>query len=198
MITVRRLATCLLVIVGSAVGEVMAPPIWPQIQGLFPRGGQPGTEVAMKIKGRNLQGAKGLLFKNRKLSGRVLSATPYEVKTLVTIAGDAEPGRHDVRLIAGHGTAIGYFDVGTCAERLEKEPNNDVSHAEVLAFPALVNGLLTAGDYDYYRFEARAGQVLTFDLYSVSLNHILTDLFPVIRRQSTPLRQFIAGRNSTP
>jgi len=168
--TVAKMAVvCLFVLVASAAGEVKVPPIWPQIQGLFPRGGQRGTEVAVTIKGRNLQGATGLIFTSVKLNGKVLSATAYEVKAIVRMDADAEPGRHDLRLVAGHGTAIGYFDVGTLAERSEKEPNNDVGKAEALTFPALVNGILTQGDYDHYRFEARGGEVLTFDLQATRL-----------------------------
>ncbi|MEP7363498.1 MAG: pre-peptidase C-terminal domain-containing protein [Acidobacteriota bacterium] len=165
----RMAVVCLLALVGVAASEVKVPPIWPQIQGLFPRGGQRGTEVAVTIKGRNLQGTTGLEFASSKLNGRVVSATAYEVKAVVRLAADAEPGRHDMRLVAGHGTAIGYFDVGTLTERTEKEPNNDVAKAEVLAFPALVNGILTAGDYDHYMFEAKAGDVLTFDIQATRL-----------------------------
>jgi len=169
MNALQRAAVCLLALAVTGAAEVKVPPIWPQIQGLFPRGGQRGTEVAVKIKGRNLQGAAALAFASPKLSGRVVSATAYEVNAVVRVDGDAEPGRHDLRLIAGHGAALGYFDVGTLTERREKEPNNEIAEAEPLAFPVLVNGILTAGDYDHYRFEARAGEVLTFDLQATRL-----------------------------
>ncbi len=162
----------LLLVAAAAIplaAQQAVPPIWPQIQGIFPRGGQRGTEVAVSLKGRNLQGSKEVIFQSSKLKAKVVSASAYETKLLVTVAADAEPGRHDMRLIAPHGSAIGYFDVGTLVERLEREPNNDRKTAEDLQFPALVNGILKAGDYDYYRFPARAGQVLTFDVLATRI-----------------------------
>ena len=47
---------------------------------------------------------------------------------------------------------------------MEKEPNNDAAHANPVTFPLLMNGIVQSGDYDYFKFEARAGQTLTFDI----------------------------------
>lgn len=162
----RRVRTTLwgLLLVAQALAQTKIPPVWPQVQGTFPRGGQRGTEVQVTLKGRNLQGAQEIRFRSPKLQARVVSSDPYQVTAVVRIADDAEPGRHDLRFISSRGSAISYFDVGTHAERMEKEPNDDGERAEVLAFPAVVNGLLKAADYDTYRFHARAGQVLTFDV----------------------------------
>jgi hypothetical protein len=148
----------------SLYADTKVPPIWPQIQGVFPRGGQHGGEVRVSIKGRNLQDARQAVFKSPKLQGEVLRSNPYEVELVVRLAPDAEPGRHDLRLLHAHGSAIAYFDVSTFAERIEKEPNDSPRQAEALGFPALVNGILKAGDYDYFRFEASTGQALTFDV----------------------------------
>lgn len=154
------------VVLGFALtlAEVKVPPIWPQIDGVFPRGGQRGTEVKITVTGKNLQNTREILAKSHKLTLKVLSSDAYQVTAIVTVAADAEPGRHDLRLIAGHGSAIGYFDVSTFAERAEKEPNDDIAHAEPLTFPSIVNGILKQADYDYFKFEARAGQIVTFDV----------------------------------
>ncbi|HYI97646.1 MAG TPA: PPC domain-containing protein [Bryobacteraceae bacterium] len=144
--------------------QVAVPPISPQVTGTFPHGGQRGKEIEISLQGRNLQDTTSILFRSPKLQATVLSADPYTVKARVKIAGDAEPGRHDLRLIAKHGSAIGYFDVATFVETNESEPNNDPKKAEELKFPALVNGLVTAGDYDFFRFTAATGQTLTFDV----------------------------------
>jgi hypothetical protein len=155
------------VLIGFAAtlaAEVKVPPIWPQITGTFPRGGQRGTEVAVTIRGRNLQDSKGIVFRSAKLNGRVVSSDPYEVKAVISVDAGAEPGRHDLRLIAAHGSAITYFDVSTFSERLEKEPNDDRKRAEAISFPLLMNGIVRQGDYDYFRFEAKAGETLTFDV----------------------------------
>jgi len=153
--------------IGLAFGvfaQTKVPPIWPQIQGMFPHGGQLGTSITVKLSGRNLQDARELVFSSPKLRGEVERSGAYEVVIRVHIAADAELGRHDVRLLCSHGSAIGYFDVSSFVERFEKEPNDDRTKAEKLTFPALVNGILKAADYDYYRFEAKAGEQITFDL----------------------------------
>jgi hypothetical protein len=160
-----RMARALgLLFLSTALAEVKVPPISPQIQGVFPRGGQRGAEARITLTGRNLQDTREIRFTSPKLKATVLASDAYRVTASVRLAPDAEPGRHDLRLIAGHGSAISYFDVGNYPERSEKEPNDDEARAEPLVFPTVVNGLLRAADYDYYRFEARAGQVLTFDV----------------------------------
>lgn len=152
-----------------ALAEVKIPPIHPQITGTSPRGGQRGSEVDVVLQGRNLQNTKEVRFQSPKISATVVESDAYSVKLKIRMAPDTEPGRHDLRLTAAHGSAISYFTVGTFAETKEKEPNNDVTKAEVLRFPALVNGLLTQGDYDHYRFEAKEGQILTFDIQATRI-----------------------------
>lgn len=159
-----RLAVVSVLFSLTLLAEVKVPPIWPQIQGTFPRGGQQGAAVKITIKGRNLQDTREIRFVSPKLQAKVLSSNPYEVSAVVTVAPDAEPGRHDLRLIAAHGSAISYFDVSAFVERFETEPNDDQAHAEPLTFPALINGILKPADYDYFRFQASAGQILTFDV----------------------------------
>ncbi len=145
-------------------GQTKIPPIWPQIQGTFPHGGQRGTSVTVTLSGRNLQGAKELVFVSPKLKGEIVKSEAYRVVAKITMAGDSEPGRHDFRLLCGHGSVIGYFNVNTLVERSEQEPNDSREKAETLDFPALVNGLVKAGDYDYFRFEAKAGERMIFDV----------------------------------
>lgn len=148
----------------AALAETPVPPINPSITGTFPHGGQRGQDIEVTLQGRNLQSTQSIHFKSPKLRATVLSSDPYQVKARIHIASDAEPGRHDLRLSANHGSALGYFDVGVFTETKESEPNNDQKKAQDLRFPALVNGIVTQGDYDFYRFEARAGQTLTFDV----------------------------------
>src|SRR5438105_4013655 len=119
------IAACFVFSFGLVHGEVKVPPIWPQVEGVFPRGGQRGTEIKITIKGKNLQDTREILVKSPKLRVKVLASASYEVTASIAIAADAEPGRHDLRLVAAHGSAISYFDVSTFSERVEKEPNDD-------------------------------------------------------------------------
>jgi len=153
-----------LIVCAVACADTKIPPIWPQVQGIFPRGGERGTEVRVAIKGRNLQDAKSVVFRSPKITGAVVNSDAYSATLAIRMTADAEPGRHDFRLVCAHGSALGYFDVGTYPERFEKEPNDSRAKAEALSFPALVNGNLKAADYDYFRFEAKAGETIVFDV----------------------------------
>src|SRR5215204_3251840 len=101
--TLRVSLGIVLVFETLAFAQVAVPPINPQISGTFPRGGQRGKEIEVTLQGRNLQDTTSILFRSPKLQGTVLSTDPYTVKATVKISADAEPGRHDLRLIAKHG-----------------------------------------------------------------------------------------------
>lgn len=140
------------------------PPLEPQVTGLFPRGLARGADVVINVRGRNLQNLRGATVSGRGITAEVVESSAYRAKLKVRADGAAEPGRHDLRLFAPQGSTLLWLDISGRAETTEKEPNNDLEKAAPLAFPALVNGVITAGDYDYFRFTAAAGQTLTFDL----------------------------------
>src|SRR5262249_20267035 len=73
-------------------------------------------------------------------------------------------GLQDYRLRTARGTFVGVFHVSRLRAVAEREPNNDLPHAQPLDLPALVDGIVEAGDYDVFRFRAEAGQILIFDL----------------------------------
>src|SRR6266567_3902394 len=148
----------------SAFGAPKLPPIRPEVQGVFPHGGQRGTDVELHIRGKNLQGATAILFATPKLSATILSVEHNAVRARFHIDPAAEPGRHDFRLVAPHGSTINWFDVSARKEIFENEPNGDRQHAQAIELPVLINGTVKAGDYDYFRFAAKAGQTLTFDV----------------------------------
>ena len=109
MLAAKVVAICLLAARPWAGKEVNVPPIWPQVQGVR---GQP--------------------FTSGKFSARIRNSTQFAVKAVVSVKPDAEPGRHEMRLLAGHGSALVYFDVGTLPERNEQEPDGSVSQARRL------------------------------------------------------------------
>jgi hypothetical protein len=140
------------------------PAIRPKVNGVFPHGARRGTDVEITIRGNNLQHASALHFVSPHLRADVIEARHNLVKARVYVDEAAEPGRHDFRLVAPHGSTLAWFDVGSRPERLEKEPNNDRAAAEPLEFSTLVNGKIGRRDYDYFKFSARAGETFTFDL----------------------------------
>jgi len=140
------------------------PSIRPQVQGVFPHGAQRGTQVEVAIKGKDLQDTREIRFVSTKLKAEILHSAHNLVRVRLHLDPSAEPGRHDFRLIAPHGSTLGWFDVSTRAESFEKEPNDTIANPQPVELPLLVNGTIRAADYDHFRFTARKGQTLTFDL----------------------------------
>ena len=145
-------------------GAPKIPPIRPEVQGVFPHGGQRGTDIELFIRGKNLQDATGILFGRPGLSAILLKVEHNVIQARFHVDAAAETGRHDFRLVAPHGSTINWFDVSDRKETFEKEPNGDRQHAQEIRLPILLNGTVKAGDYDYFRFAAEAGHTMTFDV----------------------------------
>jgi hypothetical protein len=99
-----------------------------------------------------------------KLRADILAVSHNLVKARVYVDAAIEPGRHDFRIVAPQGSTLAWFDVNTRPEVFEKEPNNDCAAAQPIEFPILMNGVVNQRDYDCFKFDARAGQTITFDL----------------------------------
>ena len=138
----------------------------PFIQSIFPRGARQGTEVEISIQGKYLGGAYEIRFSGTGVAGKVLDASESQVNVLVNISPEAPVGRRDLRVLTPRGNFVQVFEVGGLPEQMEVEPNDDWSKASLLSLPVVVNGRISAGDYDHFRIEASAGQVLVFDLNS--------------------------------
>lgn len=160
--SMRQLSSCLFAVACAFAAD--PPPLEPQVTGLFPRGLSRGAETVMNIRGRNLQNLRAATVSGQGVIAEIVESSAYRAKLRVRAGASAEPGRHDLRLFAPHGSTLLWLDISTRSETAEKEPNSDFAQAAPLPFPALVNGIITAGDYDYHRFSASAGQTLTFDL----------------------------------
>src|SRR5437867_6249459 len=131
----------------SAFGAPKIPPIRPEVLGVFPHGGQRGTDVDLLIRGKNLQGATQILFATSNLSAAILSVEHNAIRARLHLDAAAEPGRHDFRVVAPHGSTINWFDVSARQEIFEREPNDDRQHAQAIELPVLLNGTVKAGDY---------------------------------------------------
>jgi hypothetical protein len=138
----------------------------PFVQSIFPRGARRGTEVGISIQGKYLGETYEIRFSGTGVAGKVLDASESQVKVLVNISPDAAVGRRDLRVLTPRGSFVQVFEVGGLPEQMEVEPNDDWSKASLLSLPVVVNGRISAGDYDHFRIAARAGQVLVFDLNS--------------------------------
>lgn len=98
----------------------------------------------------------------------------------VTIKSDAATGEREIRL----GTPAGLtnplrFQVGLLPEICEEEPNDPNEPViSLIDIPSTLNGQIKPGDVDRFRFKAKSGQNLVFEVQARSLIPYLADAVP--------------------
>lgn len=152
-----RIVLVLLLLGGAASA---APPT---VTHLFPAGGQAGTTAKVTAFGTFERWPVRAWVEGK---GVEVAAGKEKGELSVTIAADAVPGPRWLRLIDEHGASTARrFLVGTLPETREKEPNDDVSSAQAVTAPVVVNGrLVKAGDVDCFALQLRQGQTLVASL----------------------------------
>ena len=190
---------------GITCGLLHAQTTPPTVSFTSPAGMQRGTSGVFLIEGTGLENASEIVFSEPGLTGKILevgevpksrlaldtvAAAPVKpyfedpVKMQARVEIKAEdwmaPGTHQFRIITPRGSSTpGRLVVSTFPEQDEQEPNDAFSRAQNLILPVTVNGVvLTAGDGDYYRFQAASGQevVLQINTTGSSLDPLL-DLY---------------------
>ena len=106
----------------------------------------------------------------------VASAASGQMAAQLKIAPDTLPGLYEVRLVTARGVSTaGLFEVGSLPE--VQGVNGRRETAQVVTLPLIANGTLAArSERHYYRFEAKQGQRLVFDLKGYRYND-MTQLF---------------------
>ena len=176
----------------STVSAQTAPPT---LQKLTPTGAQRGTQVTMTIVGTNIGEATGVIFSEPGFSSRITAvkevpvekmvvpkgvvrtdppiddkARRFELTAVVTIAREVSHGVHGFRLHTPLGVSNQLrFAVSSLAETKEQEPNGADQPQGVTLPAALVGSLGKAGDVDAYRFTARAGEEMVFQVVARAL-----------------------------
>jgi hypothetical protein len=140
------------------------PDLAPSVRSVFPLGARAGETLEAEFLGRNLNDVVEVRFARKDIRAEVLSSDFYSVKAKISVGPNVPTGLHDYRVRTGSGTYVGVFHVSSLAAQREIEPNNDLAHAQKIALPTIVDGVVEEADYDVFRFHAEAGQVLIFDL----------------------------------
>ncbi len=127
--------------------------IAPQIDYLFPAGGQRGTTVDVEMAGKYMPGPCGVWVDG---SGIVSKTKTTEGRLQLAIAADAALGNHFVRIFSVQGGSTPRpFVVGELPEMIEHSSESPQS----IAFPVTVNGQLNPqGDVDQFQLVLKAGQ----------------------------------------
>src|SRR2546421_8282303 len=91
---------------------------------------------------------------------------PKELKVVATVTPDAARGAREIRLITPNGITKPFLIyVEDFAAVAEKEPNNSIAEAQMVKLPAIIVGSIhQPTESDYFKFDARKGQRLIFDV----------------------------------
>jgi len=169
----------------------------PQIAYILPAGGQRGTTVNVNVRGRFLMGATQVHVSGKGVTGKILSserppvdkkqprrldvvANPDLAHIQLTLEGDAPVGERDLRVVTPGGVSNRFrFYVGQVPEVNEVEPNSTLAEAQTLpSLPVVVNGQAFQADRDFFRFRAKAGEMLVFEVYAEKILPYIADGVP--------------------
>jgi hypothetical protein len=132
----------------------------PAITGVFPPGGQVGTDLEVAIKGKPGDGNLQVWSEQQKLS---FVFSEKKDKATIKIPVDTQPGIHWLRFYNEFGTTdLRPFFIGTLSELADTEPNNELTTAQKIeGASATVNGVLhTTGEVDLFSIDLDADQML--------------------------------------
>lgn len=185
--TLALIATFLLWLPPSVHGYPADSAKGPELLSLFPLGGQRGTTLEVRMRGRNLGGTYAVWVDSRELKVHVdrvdeielmeydlvkkawKSQPGYRVSFQVEIAASAGIGAHSIRAVTPQGVSNALpFRVTSHPVLTETgDPHQTPEAAQKLRFPVVVNGKISrGGELDFYRFDAGPGQELTFEVVS--------------------------------
>jgi WD40 repeat protein len=156
-----------LVLLDEATCQVQAEPLPvkpkpPQFTKVTPAVGQRGQRLLLTLTGQNLDQATELTVSFPGVTAHLLDAgrSPTQVQAELTFPAATPAGIYSLSLKNSAGASGPLsFMVDPFPLVSEKEPNDSPTSGQSVVLPESVAGSLgRAGDVDFYRFEAKAGQ----------------------------------------
>lgn len=187
----RAAVLVLLLLPAAAVGQTS----FPMVTHVTPVAVQRGTtaEVTVECRTSSLAGAYKVLVEGTGVSAEVVPAKPDKVakpadpkapppnvtsiKLKVTVTQDASLGVREFRVATAHGiSSLGQLVVVEAPVVVET-PVTTPAKPQPVPVPAVVCGRIEAAEnVDYYSFTAKAGQVLTFEVFGARIQDKIHDL----------------------
>ncbi|MBN9518506.1 PPC domain-containing protein, partial [bacterium] len=166
---------------------------FPMLTYASPTAVQCGTtgEITVFAQASSLHGAYKVIFDGTGVSAEVVAAKDAKpadpkaavpvvpnVKLKVTVAADAAPGVREFRVACPHGlSSLGQLVVVDAPVVMEAPGIGTPEKAQPVPVPSVVCGRTEAAEnVDYYRFAAKAGQVLTFEVHCARIQDKIHDL----------------------
>ncbi len=173
--------------------SALAQTSFPMLTHVMPVAVQRGTstEVTVECRTSSLAGAYKVLVEGEGVTAEVLpppAPVPADpkapvpavasIKMRVTVAADARPGVREFRVACRHGiSSLGQLVVADAPVVIEQTGINTPEKAQAVTLPCVACGRVEAPEnVDYYRFAAKAGQVLSFEVYCARIQDKIHDL----------------------
>ena len=173
----------------SVVQTTSAQTSFPMITHANPVAVQRGKTVEMIVEGQmNFAGCYKALFEGTGITAEVVAAAAKakagtgrqvsNVKLKVTVAPDARSGVREFRVASLLGiSSVGQLVVVDDPVVAETAANNTAASRPTLTLPCVITGRIEAiEDVDYFKFDAQAGQTLTFEVFCARLQDKIHDL----------------------
>jgi hypothetical protein len=185
----RRLVLC--AIAGlAASSSLQAQTSFPMITHVHPVAVQRGKTAEVVVDGQmNFFGAYKALFEGAGLTAEIIpqkAPAPMppqppllrNTKLKVTVAADAAVGVREFRIATELGiSSVGQLVIVDDPVVIEAAANNVVAQAQPVALPCVIAGKIEAvEDVDFYKFEAKEGQTLTFEMLCARIQDKIHDL----------------------
>jgi len=163
----------------------LAQTSFPMITHAYPVALQRGTTTEIAVDGQmKFAGAYKALFEVAGISAEVTSPPPVpgtllkSVKMKTTIAKDAPLGVREFRIATSLGvSSVGQLLIVDDPIVMEKPANNLVAQAQDVKLPCtLVGKLEVLEDLDYFKFDAKEGETITFEMFCARIQDKIHDL----------------------
>lgn len=180
----------------------MAPPY---LTSVSPLGVRRGARAVLTIEGYNLTDASEVIWNKPGLTGSIIlnsetarekprnsldptkkfqgdRGTRNRVQVELFIEANAEPGIYTFRLKTPLGTSsTGRIYVGALRETAEKELNDAPDTAQPVSLPTAVAGEMQhVGDTDHFKFNAKTGQQIVFQVIASAFGSKLDSLLTLL------------------
>ena len=153
----------------------------PVVARLMPAALARGQTVEVTLTGERLEGIEHLQGAPGLRLVKVIAVEEKQARLLIEVAADASPGFYHCCFLAKAGLSNPkIIRVDGWPQATEQEDNNQPAAANRLTLPVGVNGVLTAADCDYFRFDAQAGQQVVFDVEAQRLGSPLRPVLTLL------------------
>jgi hypothetical protein len=146
---------------------------------------QRGKTTEIEVVGQmNFAGAYKALFEGTGIIAEVASPPPTpgvvikNVKMKVTVAKDAPLGVREFRIATSLAvSSVGQLVIVDDPVVMESTANNTVAQAQAIKLPCVLAGKLeVVEDLDYFKFDAKEGETVTFEMFCARIQDKIHDL----------------------